>query len=453
MEELRKSVLRFASAAATAVAEEGMQDTLLFERKDVLARDLRSVAIFNRRPDGAIERDHAWGAIRADAAGAERAALLAARVFRTGAPASAGGCVAVASRAADSPGPDAAVPGAVVYLEVEPLLDDPVEVSRASFLVIVGAGLVLLVVTWFIVDRVVARPLGEVTAGARRVAAGDYGTPVPQSGAQDEIQTVVSAFNSMMVEMGALQGRMRERTQQALLETRKTQDSLVIAQRLASTGRLAAGIAHEVNNPLAGMLNAVHSLRTKDMTPAKREEYLEIVEDGLRRIQVTVSKILQFTPHKVAPQPVDLADVVRPVLALARHRIEKEEVGVAVEPPAEPAVVFGDPYELQQALLNVVLNALDALAEAHREAPRIEIVTAIEGSEIRLRVRDNGTGMKEDDLPRAFDLFFTTKEPGKGTGLGLATAHKILIDHGGRVELRSRGPEGMDVEFVLPRLT
>jgi signal transduction histidine kinase len=326
-----------------------------------------------------------------------------------------------------------------------------VHVSRVSFVVVVCAGLGLLAVTWFIVDRVVARPLAEVVRGAKRVSVDDYGTPVPASGGDDEIQQVVSAFNSMMVEMGTLQGRMRERTQDALLTAKKTQDSLVIAQRLASTGRLAAGIAHEVNNPLAGMINAVHALRTKDMPAAKRDEYLEIVEDGLRRIQATVAKILQFTPHKVAPQRVDVNEVVRPVLALARHRIEKEEVVVAAAPCREPAVVFGDPYELQQALLNVVLNALDALEEAHRENPRVDVLTSVVGDEVHILVRDNGVGMKDEDVPRAFDLFFTTKEPGKGTGLGLATAHKILTDHGGRIELRSRGSDGMDVEFVLPR--
>jgi signal transduction histidine kinase len=339
----------------------------------------------------------------------------------------------------------------VYCLEVEPTGVDPVHISQVSFLVVVGAGLVLLAVTWIIVDRVVARPLGEVVRGANRVAVGDYGTPVPSSGVDDEIQKVIAAFNSMMIEIGALQGRMRERTQDALLTAKKTQDSLVIAQRLASTGRLAAGIAHEVNNPLAGMLNAVHSLRTKDMAPAKRDEYLEIVEDGLRRIQATVAKILQFTPHSVAPRRVDVQDVVRPVLALARHRIEKEEVEVVATPSPEPAVVFGDPYELQQALLNVVLNALDALEEAHRETPRVEVTTTVAHDEVRLLVRDNGVGMKDEDVPRAFDLFFTTKEPGHGTGLGLATAHKILTDHGGRIDLRSRGTDGMDVEFVLPR--
>jgi signal transduction histidine kinase len=450
VDAFREATLEFAGEVAMRLRPEGVQDSSLVDRDAHLNRDLASFAVFVRR-GGESVLDKPFGEIRSDESEARRAAALADVVFRTGESAAGGDAAAVPMRGGDADAGSTAAPEAVAYLRVRPTPFDRFHVSRVSFVVVLSAGLVLLAVTWFIVDRVVARPLSEVVRGARRVSVGDYGTPVPSSGGDDEIQQVIAAFNSMMVEMGTLQGRMRERTQDALLTARKTQDSLVIAQRLASTGRLAAGIAHEVNNPLAGMINAVRALRVKDMPPGKRDEYLEIVEDGLRRVQATVAKILQFTPHKVAPQRVDMDEVVRPVLALARHRIEKEEVVVAAVASAQPAVVFGDPYELQQALLNVVLNALDALEEAHRETPRVEVTTSVVGDEVRVLVRDNGVGMKEEDLPRAFDLFFTTKEPGKGTGLGLATAHKILTDHGGRIELRSRGSEGMDVEFVLPR--
>jgi signal transduction histidine kinase len=446
----RKATLRLAGIVAMRLAPEQTAESGFFENGRLVS-DLKSFVVYRRRK-GEPDREEKYGEAQVDAAVATRARALADLAFQTGENQESDdkNARAVPFRVEDAD--PAANPELVAYyLEVEPTVVDPVHISQVSFLVVVGAGVVLLTITWFIVDRVVARPLGEVVRGANRAAAGDYGTPVPSSGGDDEIQKVVAAFNSMMIEIGALQGRMRDRTQDALLTAKKTQDSLVIAQRLASTGRLAAGIAHEVNNPLAGMLNAVHSLRTKDMTPAKRDEYLEIVEDGLRRIQMTVAKILQFTPHKVAPRRVDVEDVVRPVLALARHRIEKEEVEVVANASAEPAVVFGDPYELQQALLNVVLNALDALGEAHRETPRVDVTTTVADDEVRLLVRDNGVGMKDEDLPRAFDLFFTTKEPGHGTGLGLATAHKIVTDHGGRIELRGRGAEGMDVEFVLPR--
>ncbi len=450
LDSYRAASLRFAAALSTRLRPEQVADTpLALDGK--LSPDLRSLLVLRRREGSSDREDLVLGAVAQDDAAKDRAVALADAALKSGEPRESDDHNALAVPVRLDEAADAPPESVAYYVEVEPTVVDPVHVSQVTFLVVVGAGLVLLAVTWFIVDRVVARPLGEVVRGANRAAAGDYATPVPASGGDDEIQKVVAAFNAMMIEIGALQGRMRERTQDALLAAKKTQDSLVVAQRLASTGRLAAGIAHEVNNPLAGMLNAVHSLRTKDMPPGKRDEYLEIVEDGLRRIQATVAKILQFTPHKVAPRGVVLDDVVRPVLALARHRIEKEEVVVVAKSSDTPAVVFGDPYELQQALLNVLLNALDALEEAHRETPRVEITTTVDGDDVRLLVRDNGVGMKDEDVARAFDLFFTTKEPGHGTGLGLATAHKILTDHGGRIELRPRGTEGMDVEFVLPR--
>src|SRR5262249_18516352 len=160
-------------------------------------------------------------------------------VFKTGESAADGDALAVPMRGGDAGAAATSTPEAVAYLRVRQTPADPVHVSRISFVVVVAAGLVLLAVTWFIVDPVVARPLAEVVRGARRVSVADYGTPVPSSGGDDEIQQVITAFNSMMVEMGTLQGRMRDRTQDALLTAKKTQDSLVIAQRLASTGRLA----------------------------------------------------------------------------------------------------------------------------------------------------------------------------------------------------------------------
>ena len=344
---------------------------------------------------------------------------------------------------------------AIYYLEapdpqLRDMILDPFEFGQTMFVVIVLAAALLLVFTWFIVDRVVARPLDQVVGAAVRIAEGDYSVPVPVGRGDDEIQQVITAFNSMMVELDQMQGHLKERIGEAVRDSRKTQDSLVIAQRLAATGRLAAGIAHEVNNPLAGMLNAVRSLRSGGMKPERRDEYLGLVEEGLQRIERTVAKILQFTPHKVAPRDLELADVVRPVIALARHRIEREEVETTVELP-EDVQVFGDLYELQQALLNVVLNALDSMSDVPDRASRMFVRVSVEGDAVHILVRDNGAGIQPEDEDRAFDLFFTTKETGKGSGMGLATVHKILSDHGGSVDLRSRGSEGVDLDLILPR--
>lgn len=471
VERQRLIALDFASAHVASRAPENVAQTGIVDEDGAL--DQRFVALLVLRPnaDGqpVLDRDHAYGPEALEPDRVARAKRLSARaldpVWRakaallpptTGQPAYENDAVArvYLSPAGGTRGDDGI---AIFYLELSADAGGPgsaraLQLGRTMFVVIVAAALALLATTWFIVDRVVARPLDTVVAAARRVAEGNYSEPAPTTGGDDEIQQVVVAINSMMVELDQFQGQLKERIGEAVRHARRTQDSLVIAQRLAATGRLAAGIAHEVNNPLAGMLNAVASLRTKEMSPERREEYLELVHEGLQRIQRTVAKILQFTPHKVAPREVSLEDVVRPVLALARHRIERDQVETVVE-LAEDALVFGDLYELQQALLNVVLNALDAMEDLPERESRLHIRIEALPEEVHMLVRDNGPGMAQADLERAFDLFFTTKETGKGSGMGLATVHKIMSDHGGRVALRSRGDEGMDVELILPRIT
>lgn len=461
---LEGTVLTFAASLASPA--ELVRTSALVRGESETHPAVRGVAIFERGPaEPRITRE--WGRVLASDTWAKVGPTLVAEAFLTGrAQRAAGGLAqAIPTRPPGDSAPPAERVSKVVWVELRATTGtDPVRVSRLQFVLIVGAGVVLLLTAWWILERVVVRPLREIEAAAARVAVGDYGTPVPQSGGDDEMQRVIGSFNRMMVDLDDLQGRLKGEVGDALARARQTQDSLVVAQRLAATGRLAAGIAHEVNNPLAGLLNAVHSLRTKDMPPAKREEYLELIDEGLRRIQATVAKILQFRPHKVAPRPVAVDEIVRPVLGLARHRLEK--LGVAAVVEGDGAVrVFGDPYELQQALLNIVLNALDATEEAGRPSPRltIQVLTAesaaggsgvgrdVAPGEVQIVVRDDGTGMKDEDVARAFDLFFTTKEPGKGTGLGLAMVHKIVTDHGGRIRLQSRGAEGLDVEITLPR--
>ncbi len=459
LREVHESSLQFAASLAASVPAEAYRDTLLLP-DNRLHDKLAALVVFREEAEGTPVVVPDWEHQPRDRQVMRRARELVATVF-----------AARSLRGERHPDPEVAawavpVPRArgevarhasegrpsVAYVELRPLDIDRVAVSRLTFYVIVAAGLALLAGTWIIVRQVVAQPLQDVVGAAQRVAEGDYATPIPSVDADDEIRKVVDAFNTMMLDLGALHERMQDRIGEALRRAHRTQESLVIAQRLAATGTLAAGIAHEVNNPLGGMLNAVRSLRTKEMTTERRDEYLELVDEGLRRIQATVAKILRFTPHRVAPQAVDLRDVVPPALALVRHRLDREGVEIGVELPSDPAPVFGDFYELQQALLNVVLNAMDAVTEPAREHPAVWIELEAEGDEVLLRVRDNGPGMAAADLTRAFDLFFTTKEQGKGSGLGLATVHKILDDHGGSVRLSSPAAGGMEVTFVLPRL-
>lgn len=322
---------------------------------------------------------------------------------------------------------------------------------RAVYLVLVlGAG-ASIGVTVLALRHWILTPLDEVAAGARRVGRGDFTTPVPvHEGARDEIGEVASAFNGMMAELGAYRSDLEAQVGRSVGKARAAEQNLVTAQRLAAMGTLAAGIAHDINNPLGGMINAVRALQRDDLPPEKRAEYLALVEEGLERVGQTVQKVLHFTPHRVAPQAFDLAAVADRALGLARHRFERAGIRAEAEMPDAGLPVFGDPWELQQVVLNLLVNAADAVVERGPPAGRVRLRGAAGGGEVRLLVEDDGVGMTQEQQARAFDLFYTTKGVGEGTGLGLSMVHSILESHGGRVEIRSTRGEGTTVEIVLP---
>lgn len=322
--------------------------------------------------------------------------------------------------------------------------------ARGVYLVIVGGILLLGLVAYLVVSRLVVRPLAALTDAASRMAAGDPTVRLAETDRDDELGRTTAAFNRMAREIQEYQTHLEERVLAQLGQLQKTEQHLAIAERLASTGKLAAGIAHEINNPLAGMKNAARALARGDLPPEKTAEYLDLIHDGLQRVEETVKKILTFTPRRVEPRAVDLAEVARKALALARHRIERKRIRVEGRaPPAGEAVVFGDPLELQQVALNLLLNAADAIDD--EKGGRIEIEVTREEDEVVLRVSDDGCGMSPEVQARCFDLFFTTKGVGEGSGLGLSVVYNMVTNHGGRIELTSAPGRGTTIRVRLPR--
>ena len=239
-------------------------------------------------------------------------------------------------------------------------------------------------------------------------------------------------------------------------------------RRLAAMGELAAGIAHEINNPLGGLQNAVVSLARGDLPPSKRRLYLELLQNGLERIRLTVGQLLKFTPRAVHKTHLSLREPIEDALALVRHRASRLGVelsfvdelqpsrsprapGPHAPSPRAPSIV-GEAHELAQAVLNLLMNALDALEGYSREDRRVDVTLrwAEPGKSVELAVRDNGPGVASGELDRLADLFYTTKAPGKGTGLGLALVHRIVAGHGGTVRLESQHGKGFSAILVFP---
>jgi signal transduction histidine kinase len=321
----------------------------------------------------------------------------------------------------------------------------------STILLSMGAGtLVLLAFTWLLLERSVLKPLAELAAGASRVARREFAPPVPGAGG-DEIGRVVGSFNAMMADVGAAERVLTEKVEEATRRAEERGRGLVIAQRLAATGTLASGIAHEINNPLGGMLNVAHRLKQEEErrpdATGQRRRYLQLLVDGLVRIEEIVRRVLQFTPRRVEPAVVPILDLVRKAAAFAEHRAKRSRVALSIEGTDAP--VLAEPGEMQQVFLNLILNACDALA-SRPEGGRVEVRARREGGRVVLDVSDDGPGMTAEQQERCFDLFFTTKEPGKGTGLGLSVAHHIVEQHGGTLTVRSQPGAGTTFTVALP---
>jgi signal transduction histidine kinase len=228
-------------------------------------------------------------------------------------------------------------------------------------------------------------------------------------------------------------------------------------RRLAAMGELAAGIAHEINNPLGGLQNAVARLRAGDLEPEREARYFGLLERGLERIGRTVRQLLRFTPRALEHAPVDLLDVANDAADLVRHRAERQGVELALDAATGPgtALCHGARNELGQAVLNLLVNALDALEDGGTRdpsGPRIAIEIGTLADRVELRVADNGPGVAAGEIAKLSDLFYSTKEVGRGSGLGLSLVHNAIRAHGGEVELESLPGRGFTVLIRLPRM-
>ncbi|MBI3097821.1 MAG: HAMP domain-containing histidine kinase [Planctomycetes bacterium] len=323
--------------------------------------------------------------------------------------------------------------------------------SFQTVFVVMALGTILLILNVYILLRgIVLRPLEDLVEASRRVAQGDYSRRIPEPPRFDEVAQLIKAFNTMIDRIQEYQRSLESRIQEATDRIKGTQKQLVIAQRLSATGTLAAGIAHEINNPLGGLLNAARALRRDAHDDPKQREYLDLIIDGLDRIQGTVRQILQFSPRQLNPQPVSLPEVLSRAAALLEHKIERKGVALSNRLPSDFPPVFGDTQELQQVFLNLLMNALEAVASG---AGAISIQGEVRGGECVVTIEDNGIGMTEEEMSRAFDLFFTTKDVGEGTGLGLAVVHTLVENHGGKVSLDSVKGRGTRAIVTLPILT
>lgn len=318
----------------------------------------------------------------------------------------------------------------------------PADAGILAATVVLAVLLVLLPVYAFM-SRLIVGPVRALAAASRLLRAGGEPAAVAGHTRADEMGSLIRSFNDMAREVISYRRELEKRVEEATRSRLATEESLIRAQRISATSRLAAGIAHEINNPLSGLINAVRALSEGDLDAKKRQEYLALARDGLERIRSVTERMLYFQKgRRIAA--VDLRNVVAEALSLAAPRTK----GIAVTPelPPQPLALEADASELVQVLLNLLMNAADALGAT--ADPRISVRLERRGDHAVLEVADNGSGMNQETQRHAFDLFYSGK-PG-GTGLGLAISHTIVENHGGRMELESAPGQGALLRVLLP---
>ncbi|GJL56834.1 MAG: hypothetical protein NPIRA02_39660 [Nitrospirales bacterium] len=260
-----------------------------------------------------------------------------------------------------------------------------------------------------------------------------------------EHRSVLVSVSPLYDQQGASLGMLgiaRDITERKTLE-RQVQN----AERLASVGKLAAGVAHEINNPLGGILNCLYNIRKGTLSEARAQEYMHFMEDGLQRVQKIVRQLLDFS-QQYQPELVEteMNALVDRVLALTKHTLVAKRIELKKQyDPALPTIMV-DPHMIEQVLTNLILNA----GQATREGGTVTVRTRQIDRVCEIDVEDTGCGIAQDVRSKIFDPFFTTKRTGEGTGLGLSVSLGIVERHGGEVLLDSEVGKGTKFTVRLP---
>jgi two-component system NtrC family sensor kinase len=316
--------------------------------------------------------------------------------------------------------------------------------------------------TWWFVWHVVHEPIRALKAGTERLTHGDLGYQI-EVGSGDEVGELAHSFNEMSQqlrnardEITAWNRTLEDRVLEKTSELKKAAERMLHVEKMATIGKMAAVVAHEINNPLSGILTYSKLVKRYiergnfEDEPKRHEmaENLDLVATESRRCGDLVKNLLSFSrSNPINLEWMQLNPVVDRVVKLAAHKLEMGGIQTHVQTGDDLPLVRADAAQIEQVLLALTMNAIDAMPHGGN----LWISTMVtDHSELLLQVRDDGMGIPADILPQLFEPFLTTKDTGKGVGLGLAISHNIVERHNGRIEVESKLGQGTTFNVYLP---
>jgi two-component system NtrC family sensor kinase len=322
--------------------------------------------------------------------------------------------------------------------------------------------LVISAAAAFLFRRLVRRPIARLREGTQRIAEGDLATRIEAEGG-DELAQLAGGFNRMAEDLSRSQQELKEwslrledKVIEKTAELREAQRQVLHMEKMASLGKLSATVAHEINNPLSGVLTYARLVEREldelALEEGVREElrrYLQLVQQETSRCSQIVNNLLVFARRSATEMTnVDINEVVERSTMLIRHHMEMRGIRLEAEYLAGSSEIGADAGQLQQALVALLMNAVEAMPDGGRLTVRLR--GDAEG--VVIEVEDTGVGIAADVLPQIFEPFFSTKSGESGVGLGLAVVYGIIHRHGGQIAVASRVGEGTTFTVRLPRV-
>ena len=352
-------------------------------------------------------------------------------------------------------------------LDIVYSLDTIDQKLRTSTLGIAGFSLAFIVIAsllvGFFVHDLVYLPLRDLESGAQRLAAGNLDQPIPVR-SSDEFGKLASSFNGMTDALRNSRAELRDwartleqKVEKRTQELRRAQAETMRGEKLASVGLLASGVAHELNNPLTGILTFSHLVRQKMPDKSVDAEDMDLVIRETKRCAAIIKRLLDFAREKLPEKKfTDLNQVIDDTVRIVEQPAHLRDIEITLDLDRTLPPIWIDADQIKQVIMNMVVNAQHAVEEkgsitiSTRRAPDPRAPVTEPKPMVAISIVDTGCGIPEANLRRIFDPFFTSKDVGKGTGLGLSVSHGIVEAHGGLIEVQSKVGEGSTFRVFLP---
>jgi len=375
------------------------------------------------------------------------------------------------------------------------LMTNLLESKRIILITIALDAIVLIIFGSFLLSRVLVKPIKDLVRLTQKISEGDFSQKIEES-SKNEIGQLIVSFNRMIEQLKEKQESLEnylESLESANKQLKQAQEELIRTEKLASIGRFAAGVAHEVGNPLGAILGYTSILQKEGMDRVESKDYLNRIEKEIERINRIVHELLDFArPSKFEIKDLEINKVIESTLSLLSYQKNFKNIETQLDMQSDLPLIKGDESQLSQVMINIILNAVDAMpnggtltiqTRTHKvenlDVDRLQRIYPrrrksdpmksdyshmrkadplfvlfkkfSEGDQlVKIRISDTGVGIKKEDLENIFDPFFTTKAPDKGTGLGLSISLRIVESLGGEMRVESEVEKGTTFEIYFP---